>query len=202
MRKILLTILIAGIGNVGFTQDYKKDIEEEFLEYFNLLVTKEFERSMDYILPEFFELIPREQMVSAMQQAFNDPSIQIELISPRVNNIDDTQEIEGRFYSLLNYSNQMNMKMPGEEGETDDEKKGRIDYMRETFEGVFGKENVAYNEDDDAFEIQAKKDVYAISADGKTGWKFLAVEKEQKVILEKLLPEQLIDEIYNEADSK
>ena len=64
-----------------------------------------------------------------------------------------------------------------------------------SFEKNFGSENVKYNKETDFFEILVEKQVYTISQDGKTDWKFLVIEKKQKVLLEKLLPKELVDKI-------
>lgn len=191
MNKKLLTVLLLGIGVIGFAQDYKKEIETEFMEYVNLLVDMEFEKSMDYILPEFFEIIPKSQMIVLMEQTFNNPSIEIELKNPRIIKTDDSQKIDGKYYSLLTYSNQMNIKILGDEEETEDDKKVRINLTKVSFENTFGSDHVIYNEETGFFEIQTEKDVYAISDNGEADWKFLTLEKTQKAILEKLLPEKL-----------
>jgi len=195
MKKVLFAILIFSVGVTGYAQDYKKEIEKEFLEYVNLLIDMEFEKSMNYILPDFFEIIPKSQMITLMEQSFNNPSIEIKLTNPIINKIDDSQKIEEKFYSFLTYSNQMNIKILGEEGESEVDKKDRINLTKASFENTFGKENVIYNEKTEFFEIKTEKNVYAISSNGETDWKFLTIEKNQKAILEKLLPKKLTEEL-------
>jgi hypothetical protein len=195
IKQIVFLFLFLIISSTGNAQDYKKTIEIEFTEYLNSIVNKNFAKSMNYVIPEFFEIIPKSQMIKLMEQTFNNPSMEFELKNPKILSIDDAQKIEEKFYSLLSYSNQMNMKILNEGEETEDEKKMRIGLTQLSFEKNFGSENVKYNKETDFFEILVEKQVYTISKDGETDWKFLVIEKKQKVLLEKLLPKELVDKI-------
>jgi hypothetical protein len=195
IKQIVFSFLFLIISSTGNAQDYKKTIEIEFTEYLNSIVNKNFAKSMNYVIPEFFEIIPKSQMIKLMEQTFNNPSMEFELKNPKILSIDDAQKIEEKFYSLLSYSNQMNMKILNEGEETEDEKKMRIGLIQLSFEQNFGSENVKYNKETDFFEILVEKQVYTISKDGETDWKFLVIEKKQKVLLEKLLPKELVDKI-------
>ncbi|SFB55176.1 hypothetical protein [Algoriphagus aquimarinus] len=194
IKKNLLTAILLTICSLGFAQDYKQNIAGEFTEYLNSIVNMEFEKSMGYITPEFFEIVPKAQMIQLMEQTFNNPAMEFEIKNPKILAIDVVQNIEDKYYSLLTYSNQMDIKMKSEE-ETEDEKKMRLNLLKVSFEQTFGIDNVKYNEETEFFEIQSQKEVYAISINGETDWKFLVIEKNQKVILEKILPKELSEKI-------
>jgi hypothetical protein len=191
IKRTLLTILFLTICTIGIAQDYKENIKSELTEYLNALVNKEFEKSFEYIAPEFFEIVPKSQMIKLMEQTFNNPTMEIEIKNPKILTINDSEIIENKYYSQLTYSNQMNFKMNSEEEETDDEKKMRINLTKLSFEQSFGAENVKYNEKTDFFEIYSEKDVFGISINGKTNWKFLVLDKDSKIILDKILPKVL-----------
>jgi hypothetical protein len=195
LKQNLFTILFLTISTIGIAQDYKNELKKEFNDYLSTIVNMEFEKSMEYIIPEFFEIIPKSQMIKVMKQAFNNPSMEIEITNPKIIEVKDKKEIENKYYSLLTYSNQMNMKIEGEDEETEDEKTTRINLTKLSLENTFGSENVEYNKETDFFQIQSQKDVYGISNNGENNWKFLVVEKKQKMILEKLLPKELSEKI-------
>jgi len=195
IKRTLLTILFLTICTIGIAQDYKENIKSEFTEYLNALVNKEIEKSFEYIAPEFFEIVPKSQMIKLMEQTFNNPTMEIEIKNPKILTINDSEIIENKYYSQLTYSNQMNFKMNSEEEETDDEKKMRINLTKLSFEQSFGAENVKYNEKTDFFEIYSEKDVFGISINGKTNWKFLVLDKDSKIILDKILPKVLAEKI-------
>ena len=130
-----------------------------------------------------------------MDQTFNNPEMEFAIKNPKILVVNDSQRIEDKYYSLLTYSNQLDMKMDSEDPETEDEKKARINLTQLYLEETFGSGKVGYNEGTEFFEIQSQKDVYAISENGQTDWKFLVIEKEQKMILDKILPKELVDKI-------
>lgn len=195
LKRNLFTILFLTISTIGIAQDYKNELKNEFNDYLSTIVNMEFEKSMEYIVPEFFEIIPKSQMIKVMTMTFNNPDMEFEIKNPKILKVNDKKEIEKKYYSLLTYSNQMNMKIKGEEGETKDEKTTRINLTKLSLESTFGSENVIYDEKTDFFEIQSQKDVYGISESGEKNWKFLVIEKKQKMILEKLLPKELSEKI-------
>lgn len=195
-RKILFTIILSfAINTNGISQEYKKEIENQFNRYLNSIINKDFEESMNYLTPEFFEIIPKSQMVKVMEQTFNNPSIEFEFKNPKILEVKNSEKIENKFYSLLSYSNQMNIKIKSDHEETEDEKKMRINMTKLSFEQTFGAGNIIYNDKTGFFEVQVTKQVYAISKEGQTDWKFIVVEEKQKPILEKILPKVLTDKI-------
>ena len=195
IKTTLLTILLLAICSVGFSQDYKKTIESQFSEYLSSITNMEFEKSMEYITPEFFEIVPKSQMIKLMEQTFNNPGMTIEIKNPKILTIEDSQNIKDKFYSLLTYSNQLNMRIHNETEETADETTMRINMTKLSLEQTFGSENVTYNSTTDFFEIQSQKNVYGISKNGETDWKFLVLEKDSKIILDKILPKELPEKI-------
>ncbi|SFD43721.1 hypothetical protein [Algibacter pectinivorans] len=195
LKQKLFTILFLTISTIGIAQDYKNELKKEFNDYLSTIVNMEFEKSMEYIVPEFFEIIPKSQMIKVMKQAFNNPGVEIEITNPKIIGIKDKEEIESKYYSLLTYSNQMNMKIDGESEETKDEKTTRINLTKLSLESTFGSENVEYNEKTEFFKIYSEKKVYGISKNGKSNWKFLVLEKGSKIILDKLLPKELAEKI-------
>ncbi|WP_405368892.1 hypothetical protein [Nonlabens sp. Asnod2-A12] len=195
IQKQLITLLFITVSSIALAQETKNQIQADFTNYLNSIVNMELEKSLDYMPTEFFDIIPKAKMLEVMKQTFNNPDMEIDIKNPTILKIDDAQKIENKYYSLLTYSSQMDMKINGEEQETEEDKKLRISMTKTAFQQSFGAENVVYNDTTGFFEIQSQKDVYGISDNGKTGWKFLVLEKNQKVILEKLLPAQLIQDL-------
>lgn len=200
MNKILsILAIVVMISSCGTSKKAKtllenqNTIKTDFYKYLDAISNKEFSKSMDYIVPEFFEIIPKEQMIKAMEQTFNDPEMEFDLKDPKILEIGNIKEVNNRFYSKLRYSNLMNMKIVSEEEEeTEEEKKMQNSLMKLSFEQIFGSANVEYDSETNFFQIYSEKEVIAISDNGKTDWKFLVVDEEQNFILEKLVPEEVI----------
>ncbi|WP_210462945.1 hypothetical protein [Rufibacter roseolus] len=197
MKTKLFTIILLTISTLAFSQNYKKDIESKFLEYNNYIVNQEFKKSTDFVPQEFYEIVPKEQMVLLLERTFNNPEIEFKLKGPQIIDISEKEQVEGKYYSLIKYSSPINMKFKGKDQkeETETERKLRMNLIKLSFEKTFGSDNVKYNEETGFFEINAQKQAYAISKEGETDWKFLVIESKQKFILEKLLPKQLVEKI-------
>ncbi|ETN94282.1 hypothetical protein [Zhouia amylolytica] len=195
LKTSLFSLVVLFIGAFASAQDYKKEIETEFTAYLDAIVNREFEKSMDYIVDDFFTIISKEQMVELMEKTFNNPEIEFEIKDQEIIKINDAEEIENKFYALLSYSNKMNMKFNSKPSETAEEIETKNNLIMSSLESSFGAENVKYNKETKFFEIYSEKNVYAISDNGATAWKFLVVEQRQKPILEQLLPKVLVDKI-------
>lgn len=180
---------------VATAQDYKENIKVEFGDYLISIANKDFEKSMTYISDEFFEIVPKEQMISLMDQTFNNPEVSFEIKDPKVGVVEDSQQINDKHYSLLNYSNYLLIRFPGPPDETKEAKEIRRTQMEEGLNRSFGKENVNYKEKEDRYEVFSEKQAYAISTNGTTNWKFIVVDKEQKDLLQRLLPKEITDKI-------
>ena len=191
----ILTLLFFTISTIGFCQDHKREIEGQFLNYNNLIIKKDFNKSMAYLPEEFFEIIPKEQMIMVMEKTFSNPEMEFELKSPKIDEISEVEKIGDKFYVLLTYSSPMKMKFTNSEEQEEGENKLRINMLKMSMEQMFGSENVKYDEETEFFDIVAKKQAYAISGNGKSDWRFLVIEKKQKFILDKLLPAQLVEKI-------
>ncbi|MBB6609866.1 hypothetical protein H7F15_02345 [Pontibacter sp. Tf4] len=197
MKAKLLLVLLLFVSSFAFAQDNKKAVEARLTEYLNYMISKDFNKAMDYAPDELFEIVPRSQMVMAMEKVFSDPSMEFNITEPKILHAGDTEKIDDKHYMLLKYSNVLKMKFNNADvkTETEDEQKFRINLMKLSFEKMFGEGNVKYDEKTEFYDIYAEKDVYAVSKDGKTDWRFVVVDKDQKVMLGKLLPKQLIDRI-------
>ncbi|AZQ42869.1 hypothetical protein [Nonlabens ponticola] len=181
---------------VAFSQEYKEKIESEFNEYLNTIIDKQFEKSTEYLTPEFFNRIPRKILIQAMQETFNNPDVQFEIVNPKILSIDDSIKIDEKYYSLLIYSNEFKVIFNyAEKDETSERKNLRTKLTLLSLENSFGAGNVAHDQKNDLYTIQSEKKVYAISQDGKDEWKFLVLERDQKATLQKLLPQELLQNL-------
>lgn len=175
---------------------YKDNINKAFVEYNNHILNQEFEKSMEFMLPEFFEIIPKSQMILLMKQTYNNPDIEFEMDKPKDILIGDVKKIEGKYYSKINYSFNIKMKFNNtEKSDVVEENKLTQNLMKLTLEKSFGTGNVKFDEQTEFYDIHSIKDAYGVSIDGESDWKFVIVEKKQKFILEKILPKELTENL-------
>ncbi len=189
--KLLLTLFLF-ISTFVSAQDNKKEIEVQFMNYMSAIISKDFDKAMNYAPDELFEIMPRDQFISVMEKVFNDPQIEMHIKDPKILSIGEVEEIKGKHYAFMTYSNILTMKFDNSDAESDEEKKMRVEIIKQTFAQAIGEGKVKFNEQTEVFDIYSEKNVYAISKDGKTDWRFIVLEEKQKPFLDKFLPRQLI----------
>lgn len=194
IKGFLIVLLFLTISSC-IAQDYKQEIEKEFNEYLRSIENMEFEKSTRYMTKEYLELIPKSQLIDAMEKTFNNPAFDYKITNQKILKIDDSQKIENKYYSLINYSNNMSIKIKRKIEETDDAYKARTLRSKLAIEKTLSSDKLYYIEETGTIEIESKKNAYGISQDGKSDWKFLVINKKQKALLEELLPKELAEKI-------
>lgn len=172
--------------------DAQDEIRTGFMEYYDLIIQCRFADAAEFIVPEFFNIFPKDELIRMMEQLFKDPMFNFQLKRPEIYEVGKIIKEGDRYYAGLNYSNRMNMHVAGEDNESLSEKRDRIAMLKEALEITFGSENVKYNEETDYFEIFTVKKAIAVSENGKTNWKFITVEENQKMLLKKIIPERIL----------
>lgn len=178
-----------------FAQDSKAVIKQQFTTYLSALINKDFKKSVEYLPEDFLKLYSKAQMIQVMNKAFNNPDFHFQIKDSEILSVGDISKTEGKYYSLLKYSNSIHMKFKNVENETEEDKKERLQILKSSLEESFGAKNVKLSEDTEVFELYSEKEVYAISFDGKSDWRFLVLDSEQLPILKKLLPAKLFNQI-------
>lgn len=196
-KLIILLLLIPLFALVAYTP--KENAEKDFRKYIGHLIDQEFEQSMNYLYPELFDLISREDMLLTMEQTFNSPDIFISIAEPTVNSVGEIEKIDSMYYVRLNYSHTMMMRFSNTDSlVTKQERDSRDEMTLISLGGTFGEENVSYDSTTSTFDIFTTKDSYGKSKDGKTSWKFIDVDPNNMVLLEALLPAVIINRLKAE----
>lgn len=188
--KLLLFAVFTTVALNVHAQGNRQAIEKDFNQYLTFLLNKEFDKSMDYMVEELFTVAPRASMIQVMESAFNNPEIDIALKDPKILDIGKSELIDGKHYALLNYSVVMTMRLKQQALDA-----VTLESVKASLEQSFGTGNVSYDNESGTFIINSKKGVYAVSKNGTNNWKFVSIEKEQKELMEKLLPKKLVEKI-------
>ena len=186
---MLRLIFIAGFLSLStslFSQSYKDSIKAQFLRYTDLLMKKDFVKSMDYINPAFYKIIPKAQLTIVIEKTYNNPALDFNIEKPEIVSIGDIKTINGNDFVKLKYSNYLSVHFKTDNGEKQDTGLTKIALISQ-----FGKQHVSYNSLIDTYRIFVIKDVIANSPD-KRKWTFVVVEDRQKTILEKFIPKELL----------
>jgi hypothetical protein len=190
MRQLLFIFFVLVQLSVSAQKPLKVTLEE----YLKIVETKDSEKIMDYMYPKFFELYPREMMVKVMDQSMKDPSLEIELMDSKILEISEAATVDSITFSKVSYSFVMTMKYvvtadnPAPEDET-------INFTKNIFDQMYGKENVSFNAEMKKFRIFAKKEMLALKTPRLSEWKVLGLEENLKPILKKIIPDTILSQL-------
>jgi hypothetical protein len=83
----ILLIYLLIISNISKAQN-NTIIEKRFLNYYQLLVDFKFDKAVDYTNDDFFKVIPRDQIVNALQAVFTSPAFDYKLEMPKLSDFE------------------------------------------------------------------------------------------------------------------
>lgn len=183
------------LGSAGgtFAQDYKQNIERNFLAYMQAMAEKDVSTAIEYLHDSFFEVVDKATLLELMEQSLNNPDVESNIGEVQVLEIENKTEIEGNYYSKLGFSTQVFMRFINNKASANSPIQQKV--LRGTFNRMYGEENVDYNPDTFVWTLLQKKQAVAISDNGITGWKFIVLEKGQEALMSQMLPKQILEDL-------
>lgn len=186
--RLLILLLAAPIilSTTAFAQNHKGDISKTLKEYYDAVEKQEINRLLDYMPPEFFQAIPRETLVEAMEKTYNDPTLGMSISDYKLLNTADIVKVDKRLYSKITCEFTLSMNPTAPELDNPDARA----YLQQQFELKYGKDKVKANAETGAIDIRATSDSYAIKDPEWDGWKFMEDQAGQEEIIEMIVPEE------------
>ncbi|MCH5717424.1 hypothetical protein [Niabella hibiscisoli] len=182
-RTLSLLIIFSVWCNSTIAQDYKKLVEQQFMHYTNLIIKKDFKSAADFIIEDLYTLVPKEQMITAMESIFNMPDFDYHIDSAKVLKIGDSRLIDSAHFVKLQYSNILRMRFGVDSTETDSTS-AENELLTLTLQSKFGEPHVTYNKTTGYYTILSVKDVIAKSKN-LTDWKFIVMEDDKMPFLKR-----------------
>jgi hypothetical protein len=181
MKKIIFGLVVL-FHFTSFSQNsetLKSDVKKMYDASYNLA----FEEVLNYTHPKVFEMASKEDVLAAMENAFDNETMRIRLvhINPTFT-YSDIKTIEGKSLCLINYTNAMRMtfenKLSGDEVET----------MKKSFTESGEYKTVNFEKDRNSFFLEGNSILIAVSDESTQGkWKFVNYSKTQAQLAEMLL---------------
>jgi len=184
MKKFIFFLLLM-ISVSGFSQNFSDDIRNQFLDYNQLMINKEFEKALDrYANEDFLQLVPRDQMLDTMDLVFNSKEMEFKTYPPENIIVEDNILKSGnKTYLKLNYNQRIDMKFLSNEIPKEQ--------LLAALQREFGSGKVKFNDQTQFYEIHTQKEAVASSSNLKS-WKFTVLEKNQFSLLSRFLPRELL----------
>lgn len=192
MRIFLLLILMTSSSFVS-AQTAQENLSKDFLDYYNLIVDMKIEESMDYVIEDFFEILPKENFVKLFENLFANPEFEFQFEAENISKLSKIIKQKDAYYAVFTNNSGMKMRMiPTEENMSEEETEMMNSMMKLSFDQKFGAKNVSFNEETNFYTIYPRTRVCAKSVDGKTNWKFLNMEEDQMDILKRIIPKKVL----------
>lgn len=197
LKRSLTVLFLILLSFASVAQDYKTNIRQCFTEYTNFLLNREFEKSLAYVPEVMFTVVPRTKIVAMLEQLLNNKEMELKMISFNIKEIGTNRKIDSCYYVNLKYISLMSMRLISDTTESSEYKANRLSMIMASLANSFGSGNVKLDKTTQTFTISPTKNSWAISKNGLEGWQFVNVDPKQRLVMEKVLPKELIDESMN-----
>ena len=190
MRKLLLgaIIILSGLVSIGQSDSSLVSLEKRLNEYMTFNKQLNFEKLFDYIHSSIFKIAPREELVGAFKNLYDNPQLSIGIDSIRTKAIGESFQLNNATYRLVDYYMEMWMKMK-DQGSLEDSSavEAMLAALRENFPG----KDVSFNRERKSIVLKGDDKLIAIKDTTKSPWMFLAFQKGNQQ-LSKLVPDEVI----------
>ena len=197
MKNILFTLaLLVSFSSFGQSNAILQSefIESELKKDFDLYTlhmnNKDFEIAMDFIIPELFSLMTKEQMIKTFEDAFAG-GLDFKISNYNGISISEVVKFEGKDYCKVQSSSDIYIQISGDY-------LSNIETIKKNFNSSFGKrsDSFVYNESDNTFYGQGFiENRIAVCVSETNDWKFIAIDDLNETILAMIIPEQVLNKL-------
>ncbi len=188
MKRLKLFVLAALVSGAVVAQS-QQEVKDLLNEYSEAMTARQWQKSLDYVYPALFDVVPREMMENAISSTFNDTSVvrmgfkEMELLQ-----VSDIYNEESFNYSFADYSMIMTMTLMGEK--TDEE----ISSFASIMEGQFGEGSVEV--DGKTLFITTSNKMAVIKKDGENKLYMLEIKPELKEIMSSFMSDTFMTRAF------
>ncbi len=197
MKNILFTLaLLVSFSSFGQSNAILQSefIESELKKDFDLYTlhmnNKDFEIAMDFIIPELFSLMTKEQMIKTFEDAFAG-GLDFKISNYNGISISEVVKFEGKDYCKVQSSSDIYIQISGDY-------LSNIETIKKNFNSSFGKrsDSFVYDESDNTFYGKGFiENRIAVCVSETNDWKFIAIDDLNETILAMIIPEQVLNKL-------
>lgn len=171
MKNLILITSFLLASAVVKSQTADAVLNKRLAAYIALSKDLKIDQLLNYMYPRIFEIAKREQLKEALENAYNNSSMEIKLDSLSLGKVQPILRFSKGSYTKFNYSVKMSMKP------LSDELKGKNDQLLANLKKTFGNDNVSLEEATNTFWIFQSKEALAIKDNySKNIWTMIGLE--------------------------
>src|SRR5215471_8274006 len=189
MRRIYL-LLLGSILLLSANAQSQTDAElkKRLNEYIAYTRQMNFEKLVDYVHPNLFKIVPKDQMVNAMRSVFENEMLNIAIDSFKVLKMSPDYNYQKSLYRKIDYFISMNLKINDSTILRDTAKRSDfIVQMQTGFPGAV----IDYVEKGNYLNIDTRKIMFGVK-DPNLKWMFIGFEDKQRELMEQLIPKDVL----------
>jgi len=179
MKRIFIFISLVLLLQITLSAQVDQRLKERLDS--TLMATKamDFERVMDFTYPKLFTIVPREQLLNMMKEAFQANEFQISLDSLEIIRINPVFTTEEGQFSLIRHKMTMFMKINPAELEGDSTESRHM--IAEMIKMQFGDDNVVYEKETQTLKIKILADMVAVKDNYAPEWCFVNFKNDDEL---------------------
>ena len=186
--KLKIQFLLFFCSAFAFSQTVET-LKSDTQKMYDATYTMDYETVLNYTHPKIFEIASREQMISAMEQTFENDVLKVRFVHANPTfSFSEIKTLDGKIFCMVSYINTMRMTFE------DKLTSKRAEEMVETFKSSGEYSTVRFEKDRNSFFIEGNGVMIAISdEDTKGTWKFVNYSKTQEANSEMILGKDVLE---------
>ena len=193
MKKLfILSLLFAFIASPLLSQTTSQNtINDRLNLYFQATKEKRWNDLIELIYPKLFEKLTKEEMVTLFEDMEGN-GIQLNMEDFNATNISEVLQHGSEQFALVDYNAKMIIQFTSQV----DRAPEMVEVFRNSFNNTYGENNVVYHAENNSFELQVKKSMFAIADVEKNNWTFIESDATQNAMLGELIPEAVMQHFF------
>jgi len=167
--------------------DYVAAIEERLAAYNQCMARQNIDRLMDYIYPEFFELVPQDLLREQLEQQNTHPDLDIHYENFRSVEVGELLEAEQKGFAQVRYRYQITLVLSPAAADSEN----FTAVILEELQNRYGEQFVRYYSATGTIAVQTNKNLLAVRPDDDLEWYFLEYDGRQAELVEGLVPPEI-----------
>jgi hypothetical protein len=169
-------------------------LEQRLTGFMKLNEEMNLEKIMDYIYPKLFDIVPRNELLKAMKNGFDNEYVKIDLDSMKVDKIHPVFEMDKGSYAKITYSMVMLMSFKNSKDSADANDNSQNELIKASMAEKYGEENVSMDEATGIIRIHTASPMVAVKDELAKEWCFVNLN-EGDSMLNKLFSKEVLDKL-------
>jgi hypothetical protein len=160
-------------------------LDTRLQEYLSFTRQLNFDKAMDYMHPRLFAIVPKDQLIQSMVQAFSNEEIKITFDSMAIASVSPIYKHLKASYRKVDYYMAMTIAL----GDSMDLKNKQIaSIMLKSFQTSFPGKKIVVDAENNAIRVAGKELMFAIRDPEAANWMFLGYDRSNPALLARLYP--------------